>query len=150
MVLKPPPSPTTSNFIAGRPKAAPPFCLLLVVFCFFSLYFQARFIVVVSFVSICLVCESSIVATCPSMPSARFVFLFELNSFCFCCSFFFVNQSRTKGEGWSTANKFKHPSNFIAGRPKPALLCWFLCDFRCHSGVLLFFVILVIYKYRNK
>ena len=61
---------------------------------------------------------------------------------------FFVNQSRTKGEGWSTANKFRHPSNFIADRPKAALLYWLLCDFRC--GVLLFFVILVLYKYRNR
>ena len=35
------------------------------------------------------------------------------------------------------------PSNFIAGRPKAALLFWFFSDFRC--GVLLFMVILVIY-----
>ena len=32
------------------------------------------------------------------------------------------NQGRTKGEGWSTANWLKPPSNFIAGRPKAALL----------------------------
>ena len=37
------------------------------------------------------------------------------------------------------------PSNFIAGRPKAALLFWFFGDFRC--GVLLFMVILVIYEY---
>ena len=50
-------------------------------------FFLARYIVVVSVVSICLVCDSSIVATCPSMPAARyafrlcfvrFVFLFEV------------------------------------------------------------------------
>ena len=35
------------------------------------------------------------------------------------------------------------PINFIAGRPKAALLFWFFCDFRC--GVLFFMVILVIY-----
>ena len=41
------------------------------------------------------------------------------------------------------------PSNFIAaGRPKAALLFWFSGDFRC--GVLLFIVIRVIYKYRNR
>ena len=42
------------------------------------------------------------------------------------------------------------PSNFIAGRPKAALLYWFFSDFRC--GVLLFIVtvILVIYTYRNR
>ena len=98
----PPPSPTPSNFIAGRPKAAPPFCLLLVVLFFFSLSFQARFIVVVSIVFICLVCDSSIVATCPSMPSARFVFFFVFFVWAqfvlFLLFFFFVNQSRTKGE----------------------------------------------------
>ena len=35
------------------------------------------------------------------------------------------------------------PSNFIAGRPKAALLVWFFGSFRC--GVPLFIVILVIY-----
>ena len=34
------------------------------------------------------------------------------------------------------------PGNFIAGRPKAALLFWFFGDFRC--GVLLFMIILVI------
>ena len=37
------------------------------------------------------------------------------------------------------------PSNFIAGRPKEALLFWFFGDFRC--GVPLFIVILAVYKY---
>ena len=40
----------------------------------------------------------------------------------------------------------KPPSNFIAGRPKAALLFWFFGDFRC--GVVLFMAILVIYKYK--
>ena len=59
-------------------------------------------------------------------------------------------QSRTNGEGWSTSNNFKQPtpSNFIAGRPKAALLFWFFSDFRC--GVPLVFDILVIYKYKNR
>ena len=35
------------------------------------------------------------------------------------------------------------PSNFIAGRPKAALLFWFFGGFRC--GVPLFIVILVVY-----
>ena len=39
-------------------------------------------------------------------------------------------------------------SNFIAGRPKAALLFWFFCGFRC--GVSLFIVIIVIYKYKNR
>ena len=101
------------------------------------------------------------------MPAARFAFCLGairfdfvvrsfffvvvvvfLSFFSFFFFFFLVNQSRTKGEGWSTTNLFKHPSNVIAGRPKAALLCWFVGDFRC--GVFLFFVILVIYKYRIK
>ena len=35
-------------------------------------------------------------------------------------------------------------SNFIAGRPKAALLFWFFGDFKC--GALLFTVILVVYE----
>ena len=37
---------------------------------------------------------------------------------------------------------------FVAGRPGAALLFWFFGDFRC--GALLFMVIHVIYKYKNK
>ena len=41
------------------------------------------------------------------------------------------------------------PSNFIAGRPKAAVLCFdSFGDFRC--DVPLFIVILVIYKYKNR
>ena len=40
------------------------------------------------------------------------------------------------------------PVIFIAGRPKAALLLWFFGDFRC--GALLFVVIHVIYKYKNR
>ena len=40
------------------------------------------------------------------------------------------------------------PSNFIAGRPKAGLLFCFFGDFR--RGVLLFMVILVIYKCKNR
>ena len=60
--------------------------------------------------------------------------------------FCLMNRGRTKGENWSAANKLKPPSNFIAGRPKPALLFWLFSDFRC--GVPLFIVFLVIYKYK--
>ena len=58
------------------------------------------------------------------------------------------SQNRTKGESWSTANKLKAPSNFIAGRPKAALLFWFFGDFIC--GGWLCFVILVRYKIENR
>ena len=40
------------------------------------------------------------------------------------------------------------PVIFIADRPKAALLLWFFGDFRC--GALLFVVIHVIYKYKNR
>ena len=40
------------------------------------------------------------------------------------------------------------PVFFIAGRPKAALLFWFFGDFRC--GALLFIVIYVRYKYKNR
>ena len=49
----------------------------------------------------------------------------------FLCMFMFVSVG------------LKPPSNF-AGRFKAALLFWFFCDFR--YGVLLFIIILVIYK----
>ena len=41
------------------------------------------------------------------------------------------NQCRTKGEGWSTTKYLKPPppNNFIAGRPKAALLFWFFGEF---------------------
>ena len=55
--------------------------------------------------------------------------------------------NRTKGEGWSTADSFKPPSNFIVGRPKAALLFWFFGNFTC--SVLLCMVILGIYKYNK-
>ena len=66
LVEAPPPPP--SNFIAGRPKAAILFFLLLVVL------LLARF-VDVSVLFICLVCNFSIVATCPSiqLPALLFV-----------------------------------------------------------------------------
>ena len=40
------------------------------------------------------------------------------------------------------------PSNYVAGRPKAALLFWFFGHFRC--GEPLFIVIRVICKYKNR
>ena len=65
-----------------------------------------------------------------------------------------MNQGRIKGAGALVGRKLVKappptpPSNFIAGRPKAALLFSFFGDLRC--GVLLFMVILVIYKYKNR
>ena len=65
--------------MAGRPNAALLFCLVFVVLCFHS--FLARFIAVVSILSICLVYNSSIVVNCPSISAVCVV----LYSFWFCC-----------------------------------------------------------------
>ena len=40
------------------------------------------------------------------------------------------------------------PGGFIAGLPRAALLIWFFGGFGC--GVLLFMVVLVIYKHKNR
>ena len=58
-----------------------------------------------------------------------------------------IGSYRVKGKDYSDKGS-KHrlveaPSNFIAGRPKAALLFWFFGDFRCR--MLLFIVILVLY-----
>ena len=45
--------------------------------------------------------------------------------------------------GQPASQPIKPPSNFIAGRPKAALLFWFFGGFRC--GVLLFINMLVVY-----
>ena len=81
-------------------------------------------------VSVCHVCDSSIEATCPSIPAALFAFLFVFYSFVLSL-LCLVNQGSSKGEGWSTANWFKPPSNFITSRPKAALLFLSFDGFRC-------------------
>ena len=104
----------------------------------------------VSTVSTCLVCNSSIVATCPLIPAARFAFRLCL----FVLFFLFVvvvsgEPKQKQGRGLVDHKLVQAPPViFIAGRPKAALLFWFFGDFRC--GALLFMVIHVIYKYKNK
>ena len=93
---------------------------------------------------------SSIEATCPSIPAALCAF-----RLCF-IGFVFVVRScyvwLTKAEARARVGRPQTSSSppviFIAGRPKAALLCWFFGDFRC--GALLFMVIHVIYKYKNR
>ena len=110
--------------------------------------FLARIIPVVLTVSTCVVSNSSIVATCPPIPAARFAF-----SLCFICFDFLVRSccicepKRKQGRGLIDHNIVQTPSNFTAGRPKADLLLWFFGDFRC--GELLFMVILVTFKYKN-
>ena len=85
---------------------------------------------------------------------------FQLAALLFVCVFLFVvvlsgDPKQNQGRGLVDRKLVQAPpppppppSNFIAGRPKAALLCWFFGDFRC--GVSLFIVILVTYKYRNR
>ena len=48
---------------------------------------------------------------------------------------------RNRG-GWSAAGWLRPPSGSVAGRPRAALLFWFLSGFGC--GVPLFVVVLVV------
>ena len=95
--------------------------------------------------SICLVCNFSIVATCPSI---------QLPALLVVCVFFFFGCFiwRTKAELRARVGRpqtsLSPPVIFIAGRPKATLLFWFFGDFRC--GALLFMVSHVIYKYKNR
>ena len=61
-----------------------------------------------------------------------------------------MNQGRTKGEArvGRPQTSSSPPVICIAGRPEAALLLLFFGDFRC--GALLFAVIHVIYKYKNR
>ena len=52
------------------------------------------------------------------------------------------------GRGLVDRKLVQAPSNFIAGRPKAALLFGFFGDFRC--GALLFMIILIINKFINR
>ena len=109
----------------------------------------ARYIAVVPFVSICLVCDSSIVATCPSIPAARFAFRLCFIRFVLLFVVIWTGETKqNKGRGLVDRKQVKPSSNFNVGRPKASLLFFFFGDFR--SGVSLFVVFLVIYKYRNR
>ena len=61
---------------------------------------------------------------------------------------FYDKPRQNQGQGLVDRKLVEAPSNFIAGRPKAALLFWLFSDFRC--GVPLFIVILVISKYKNR
>ena len=59
-----------------------------------------------------------------------------------------VSKSRFNSDFYNFYCFYFYSVIFIAGRPKAALLFWFFGDFRC--GALLFMVIHVIYKYKNR
>ena len=108
-------------------------------------FLLTRCIAIVCIVSICLVYDYSIVATCPSRPAARFAF-----GLCFICfALLYVvdlpgEQKQNQRQGLVDRKLVQAPSNFIADRPKATLLFRFFGDFRC--GVLVFMIILVLYK----
>ena len=118
---------------------------LLIFFYYFFMFFFVFFVIIttVQFLQIqhyCLYSDSPtllpLMMPMPPAPSALWFYL-SFNSDFFVSKIMFYelgifhanrttkclrNQGRTKGEGWSTANLLKPPSNFIAGRPKAALL----------------------------
>ena len=86
-----------------------------------------------SVVCVCLAYDSSIVTTCPSIPAPTLLFVGSRFAFrlCFCCLLFFClgNQKQNQGRGLIDCKLVQAPpSNFIAGRPKAALLFWFFGD----------------------
>ena len=68
--------------------------------------------------------------------------VFECFSCFLNCCFCLVFMSDEPSQNW-----LHPPRNFIAGRPKAALLFWFFGNFR--YGVLLFMVIFIIFKYKG-
>ena len=86
-------------------------------------------------------------ATCPSILAARFAYCWCLIRFVFVVrSSYSGERKQNQGQGLVNRKVVKAPNNFIAGRPKAALLFWFFSDLRC--CVPLFIIILVIYKYK--
>ena len=94
-----------------------------------------------SVVSICLVCNFSIVATYPLIQLPALLCVCVL--FLLFVDVLFGEPKQNLGRGLVDHKLVQAPSNFIAGRPKAALLFWFFGGFRC--GVPLFIVMLVIY-----
>ena len=125
------------------------FCLLLVVVYFH--FFLARFIVFVSSVSICLACDSSIVATCPSIPAASFAFCSCFVRFILVLLFVVlsVEPKQNQGRGLVDSKLVNPPPPVISLLAVSwRLLCFgvlVILDVAC-----LLMAILVIYEYKNR
>ena len=86
--------------------------------------------------SICLVCDSSIVATYPSVTAARFAFRLSFIRFVLLFVVVLSGEPKQKqGRGYVDRKLVQAPSNFFAG----SLLFWFFGDFR--YGALLFLIV---------
>ena len=103
--------------ISGRPKAALLYCLPLVVLSWFVLLLL-----------LCLLWNASIVTTCPTITAVRYAFCLRFNRFVVCSCFVWRTkaESRARIGRSQTGSSTPLPSNFIAGRPKAALLFSFL------------------------
>ena len=104
-----------------------------------------------SFVSINLVCDSSIVATCPSIQLPALLFVCVL----FVLFLLFVvvlsgepNQNQGRGLVDRKLVDPPPPVILLLAVPRRLFCFWFFDGFRC--GVPLFIVIRVIYKYKNR
>ena len=84
---------------------------------------------------------------CPSIPAAHCAFCLGFIRFGF-VAVLSGEPKQNKGRGLVDQKLVQAPSNFIAGRPKAALLFWLFSDFS--RSVPLFIVILVIYKYKSR
>ena len=82
------------------------------------------------------------------LPALPFVCVLFRFIFCLFVVVLPGEPKQNQGRGLVDRKLVQAPSNFIAGRPKAALLVWFFTDFRC--DVLLIIVILIIYKYKNR
>ena len=122
------------------------FCFVSsLLFFFFSI---ARFIAVVSVLHVILAMWPPVLQS--SCPLCLFVcVLFVLFLLFVVGCFGEPKQNQGRGlVGHKLVQASPSPVMFIAGRPKAALMFWFFGDFRC--GALLFMVIHVIYKYKNR
>ena len=126
------------------------FCFVSTQLFFFRFFFLARFIAAVSIVSISLVCDSSIVATCPSVPAARIAFFLCVSFVLILLCVVVLSKQNQEPRARLVDRKLVQapPPPPPAGCPKAALLFWFFSEFIC--GLPLFIVILVIYKYENR
>ena len=100
-----------------------------------------------SVVSICLVCNFLHCGHLSFNPAARFAFRLCF-VFAVCSCFIWRTRAELRARVGRPQTSSSPPVIFIAGRLKAALLFWFFGDFRC--GALLFVVIHVIYKYKNR
>ena len=93
--------------------------------------------------SVYFVSDFNIVATCPSIPAARFAFCVLFVLFLLFIVVFLVNQAEPRARVCRPP-----PAISLLAVPRRLFCLWFFGVFSC--GVLLFMVIYVVYKYKNR